>query len=217
MQDDKIKLKALKVFVVFVLFFNALVLSANDPKMTADDYKLIPDWCGYTGGTSPAPGAPKSNAKAEALVGQFVRSGCGGIHHYCWALVWAARGDRTRKPDMKIYYYDWAISDFGYASNPNRTRNSCLLLPEMKRRTGDLQRYLGNFIESVRNYREAIVLNPSMVLAYSGLSGAYVMQDLNAEAISIIKEGLKANPNSSFLKKRLQQLESEQKKSSEAD
>jgi hypothetical protein len=51
----------------------------------------------------------------KAKVAAYLRSGCSGVRHYCWALVWSNRAVfRDATKTTKKRYFAVAISDDAY-------------------------------------------------------------------------------------------------------
>ncbi|MCK7579212.1 MAG: tetratricopeptide repeat protein [Chromatiales bacterium] len=180
-----------KSFLIIFMVLNALTARwavAGDPQATPDELKRLPDWC-------------VTASSVNAFKKKMEPSGCGGLHHYCWALVWS-----DRKSSAGSYFYGDAISDLKYVIS--HSKNSCAMLPIVYLRMGDVYSQSGNHESAIGYYRHAINANPKLIMAYSGMSRAFVMLGTKQKAIDALKEGLKANPNNSLLSKRLEWVES---------
>lgn len=177
-------------FLTAIIALTAHWVVADDPHATPQELEILPPMC--------------SN---RTVMDRIAASGCGGMHHYCWALVWESRGNRSKEKGGRLwYYYEVAISDMHYVLD--RSQRSCVMLPTIYMKIGEWQARTGKYIESIGNYRRAINANPKIIMAYSGMSKAFSLQGSQNEAIAILKEGIKANPNAAFLKKRLEKIES---------
>lgn len=107
-------------------------------------------------------------------------------------------------------YYDVAMSDYGYVFSESKRiarHERCSLFPEMYTKIGELEMLRGRPKEAEQSYFKAISLKPTYVPAYVGLSDFYETQGLTDKAIATLQQGIKANPQSSALKKKLQRVE----------
>ncbi|MCK7578216.1 MAG: hypothetical protein MZV65_22420 [Chromatiales bacterium] len=177
------------LFLIFAAYFvlTAHRAAAQAPEYTSDELKILPGWC--TAGIS-------QNAE-DAAYSKKIHSGCYGAYHYCWGLVRGMRGD-----------YLYAIGEMDYVLGHSKPLSACKLTPELFFRKGEWYVKLKDYENSVKNYRLAINANPKFVLAYHGVSKAFELLGDKKNAIAILKEGIAANPNAAFLKKRLEQVQS---------
>lgn len=193
--------------LLLVALLVGTAVRADDPHMTAAEAAALPKWClVYNQTSNLAPHFTKDPELAAKLAG-FLRSGCGGHHHYCWALVWANRGyfrDES-SPTPANHYYGVALGDFGYTIG--NSRDTCSLLPDIYTKSGELQAAMGHPKEAEALFRKVIGLKPSYAPAYVGLSDLFESQDKSDEAITALQAGIKINPNSSALKKKLARVQ----------
>jgi len=126
------------------------------------------------------------------------------IHHYC-AGIYAehqaksssSKGDRTRELGLVIH-------QMGYCSN--RCKEHCVLYPELHTRWAWALGESGQADEAIKHYQLAIHAKPKYTPAYAKLSDLYMELNKPEEARNILQQGLKVNPKSSILKRRLQKI-----------
>jgi len=184
---------------------------AGDPQATEADWALIPAWCRF------AMSARKTNNRVDQIPDPQLRakihaldtSGCNGFHHYCWALIWANRGYFANSEDhaLRRSFFDWAISDLNYILANSEPGNTCSLFPETYTKMGEMKILINKPQEAETNYRAALKLKPGYAPAYAGLSDLYETQGHTDKAIAVLQAGLKVNPKSSALKKKLARLQ----------
>ena len=197
-------------FFAMSLFLFIEPALANNPFVENDELNRLPEWCSYypwvMGSHEPA----KKNASPQVKAAiALVTSGCYGPQHYCWALVYANRGDSAVNSRQRNTNYRLAFPELDFVGKSSNTKESCILIPEMLLKRGELHAKLGEYPSAVRNYRLAILRNPKEVRAYSGLSRVYQLMGSKKEALATLQDGVKANPKSNLLKKRLAELQND--------
>lgn len=184
---------------------------AGDPQASEAEWAMIPAWCRF------ATAARKTDNKVEQIPDPHIRSkiraldasGCNGFHHYCWALIWANRSYFYDGEDHWVTRtnYDWAISDLNYVFHNSEAGDTCALFPEMHTKMGEMKFLIGKPREAESSYRAALKLKPGYAPAYAGLSDMYEAQGASDKAVAVLQAGLKANPQSNAIKKKLARLQ----------
>lgn len=193
-------------------------LFANDPQATEAEWALVPAWCSdslksYSVTANPglyAAGlAEIKDPQVRAKIVSLDKSGCSGYHHYCWALIWANRGYFYEGEDHWTLesFYGWAISDLNYVFNSSKNSKTCLLMPEMHTKRGEMQLLLGKAKEAEASYLAAIAIKREYAPAYIALSDMYESLGDSEKALEILQTGIKANPSSGALSKKLARLQ----------
>ncbi|NEX22614.1 tetratricopeptide repeat protein [Thiorhodococcus mannitoliphagus] len=177
---------------------------ANNPHASTGELRKLPDWCLHHPSVV---GRGDPSLVKDPTLTRIHASGCGGVHHYCWALVQANRGDIARNSRDRAVNYKLAIPNIEYTLHSST--QSCLLLPTIYMKLGELQAKLGDYSRAVSSYRRVIGKQPQLAMAYYGLSNVYIRQDQYDKAITILESGIKANPNSVPLKKHLERIKLE--------
>ncbi|MBN2886978.1 MAG: hypothetical protein JXM75_09775 [Chromatiaceae bacterium] len=182
-------------------------LLAGNPHASLNELAPLPSWCLHT----PAPVIrpnPATRAASPEMTDWLERvetSGCArSIHHYCWALIWTSRGQRARDASQRQAHWREAVSDLDYVLD--RSTPGCLLHAELLLQKAELLARLREPIAADLTYRLAIDADPDLDKAYAGLSRLLALEGREAEALAILEQGIAANPESVFLRKRLQRL-----------
>ena len=170
---------------------------------TPAEQELLPEWCrNYQIIKREEDWSPV----AKAQIAKFRKSGCGGFHHYTWALIDANKAFFGDYPtEKKHFYFSEAIDNFRYVFK--NSKPSCVLIPDMHAKSGDYYALMGKPKEAVESYQQALKANPGYTPAFIGLSDLYEMQGDTEKAVSILQAGVKANPRSNPLKKKLSRLQ----------
>ncbi len=127
------------------------------------------------------------------------------MHHYCRGLHLLNKSlavvDKGERNDILFH----AIKEFKYMQN--MSTKDFYLRPEIANKAGNAYLRLGKAPEALKEFSKGIKLNPKYVLNYVGLSKVCRKQGDITKAKEILQQGLKHNPSSKLLKKRLKRLE----------
>jgi tetratricopeptide (TPR) repeat protein len=203
MRKPFIALAAVAALLGLELPWSAL---ADDPNADEVDLALLPEWCKVVMAGGDA--VQRSNdQRVRAKLFDITSSHCSGYHHYCWALVWANRGRfRDAGPDRTRYYFEVAIDDLEYVFHHSDSKN-CKLAPEMHTKIGEWKLQLDNLKGAEESFRSALAIKPSYAPAYLGLSDLYETQGTIEKSIEVLQAGIKANPKSVALEKKLKRVQ----------
>lgn len=180
-------------------------LWADDPHAKPGEVSTLPLWC-HNYGSTLAAAQPVRDPMVKAQVATYLRSGCSGIHHYCWALVWSNRAFFGDVPETtKKHYFSVAISDYEYVQS--QSRPSCVMVPDLRTKIGELYGLMGKSKEAEDSYMQAIRAKKTHSAAYIGLSDLYELRGDTQKSVAILEKGLEANPRSSALKKKLSRVQ----------
>ncbi len=81
------------------------------------------------------------------------------------------------------------------------------MLPDIYTKIGEVQWQLGKQKEAEASYAKALEIKRGYPMALVGLSDLFEARAETDKSIAILREGLKINPQSTILKKKLQRLE----------
>lgn len=211
----RLNLKAQQTLCLGVLVGLSFVLSypvsaSKQAYVKPEELKALPEWCSHT----PSPvirgytGIPPASARARAELQRMKDSGCArALHHYCWGLVRSNRANFDRDSRSRDINLRTALSDVDYVAK--NSAPTCSLFPQIHLRSGEWHLRLGDTTAALVRFQKAIAVDPSLQQAYSGLSRVYQLLDRPDEAIATLEDGIKANPKSKLLKKRLDSLRAE--------
>ncbi len=163
---------------------------------TDSDFARLPPYC------KARLKGPKSDRKywSKRMWPDFIH-----MHHYCRGLHLLNKSlgviDKNEKNSILLK----AIQEFKYMQN--MSSKDFYLRPEIANKAGNAYLRLGKVPEAFKEFSRGIKLNPKYVLNYVGLSKVCRKQGDITKAKEILQRGLKHNPSSKLLKKRLKRLE----------
>ncbi len=167
---------------------------------------MTPDWCEAAVSGRLRADQDKDQAIRAKLYG-LEKSGCRGYQRYCSALVTSGRAllFEGETPETQRAQLMAAAGDYGYVLA--NSRKECSLLPDTYTKLGEIQTRLGQFKEGEESFAKAIKIKGGHAPAFVGLSDLYENQGNIDKAIAALQAGLKANPTSTMLKKKLQRVQ----------
>lgn len=139
--------------------FSATALGmASDPKMTRNEWQLLPGFCMYVHG-SPGHGS-ETQKRLFASDRSWIH-----MHHYCWAVVQTIRSYRHSIPrSLSNEYIRTAIGNLNYTiarSHPGFPPRRDMFV-----RKATLQARLGNLVAAAETARQLIAENPEIPEGY---------------------------------------------------
>lgn len=127
------------------------------------------------------------------------------LHHYCSGLFSEQKARNATKSTERKYWLGEVVSSMRYVSSAcSSTR--CVLYPELQTRWGWALAEQGQVGEAVKHYQLAFQARSNYIPAYAKLSELYLEINQPEEARKVIEQGLKANPKSRSLQRRLNEL-----------
>lgn len=191
---------------------------ASRPTTIEDhEWAMVPNWCRDAGAGFSVTSNPElyqsglakvKDPSVRAKIMSLDRSGCGGYHHYCYALLWSNRAnlDLIQKEDSQIAgLLADALGDFGFVLNASKP--GCALLPDIYTKIGEIQMQVDKPGEAEANFKKALEIAHGYPQAFMGLSDLFESQGQTDKSIAVLHEGLKVNPQSNALKKKLARIE----------
>ncbi len=173
---------------------------------------LLPDWCEFYFKTSNlAPQNATDPAMSSKLAG-FIRKGCAGHDRYCSALARANRvlmsqtfQSQPMSIEMQGSQFDAALADFDHVLRSSKP--ACPLVPDMYTKSGEWMTKVGKYKIALERFQKAIRARNDYAPAYIGLSDLYETLEKPDYALAALQQGIKANPQSTALKKKLNRLQ----------
>jgi tetratricopeptide (TPR) repeat protein len=132
-------------------------------------------------------------------------------HHYCDALKFIVRANRNLGDKAELSYnLEQAQRGIEHMLNVEQTPD-WVLRPEAHVNLGKLYLHMirvgkGSEGKAVRNFEQAILIQPDYEPAYSALSDFYADKGLKQKALNVIEEGLRHAPESKMLLRRFKEL-----------
>ncbi len=182
--------------------------TAGDPDASDAEMAAIPNWCKFPQYGTHGKLDDIPDLQIRAKLAGLNRSGCKGYHHYCWALTWADRAYTifAENPSKASFQFGVAINDFNYVFDSSGKGSRCSLFPDMHTKIGAYKTLLNDPKGAEASFRAALEIKPGYAPAYVGLSDLYETLGKSDQAIEILQAGIKSNPKSSALKKKLDRL-----------
>jgi len=128
------------------------------------------------------------------------------MNHYCKGIFAEDKVKSIMEKDKRDYWLGIVVHQMRYVSTT--CKKNCVLYPDLHTRWGWALSEQGLIPEAIEHYQLAFKAKPNYALAYARLSELYLGIGQPEEARKVLESGLKANPNSRALKRRLKKLES---------
>ena len=126
------------------------------------------------------------------------------IHHYCSGLNWVNRYWSTTNVTDRKFYLERALDEITYmvkAQKPGFPLRANVLSSR-----GDVFKLAAKPGEAIKDFSEAVAINPKMVKPYLQLAKLYVDSKNQRQALEAISEGLRYTPDSTALQSRYLEL-----------
>lgn len=195
------------------IFMLALVLQLQPITATAlepyaakeNELALMPSYC------QAKLGKDRGNQAISNKWGAIYGVDWGNMHHYCDALKFIIRADRSirNKADLGFNLQNAAFS-IEHLLTSEQTPD-WILRSEAHVKLGEVilrMAKIGKASEgkAIQNFQQAIIIQPNYEPAYSALSDFYVNKGLKQKALNTVEEGLKNIPDSKILLRRFKEL-----------
>lgn len=129
------------------------------------------------------------------------------LHHYCWSLVHKNRYFRARGTTQRNYYFQHFMGDIGYVlENTKKDGNNWPYFHILLIEQGEMLLIREDYPGSLAKAEEALTHKPDAEKAHILKFDIYMAMGNKKKAIEAGREGLKMNPGSSRLRKRLMNL-----------
>jgi len=184
-------MKIICIIVAFVLGAVATSAGAILPfAPTKEEIAVLPPFCAARIG-----GAPGYEQWVERLGRDFDHT-----HHYCYALNFLNRYNRTNSPQDKRHYLNEAETNFSYMVT--HARADYVLMPEIYINRAKMYRLRNDIGKAVADLSKAIELSPNSSRGYVVLADTYDDLKQPQRALEVVTQGLRHDPNSKSLQRR---------------
>ena len=190
---------------LILALLSSLSLAGMPQDVTEQEYSMLPPYCPLrmTMGTRSGAVEAKESEYWAGILGSY--QNLAPIHHYCWALVNLARGDKPScKNACRTNNMEYSIGDIDYVIK--HARPDFKLLPEIFTKRASVLARLKKYPEAAADYRKAAQAKPDYWPAYSGLAELYRETKQINEARAVVEEGLTHIPDSKTLNAMLADL-----------
>ena len=188
----------MKPIILMLLLVLSFPLYAALPyKPSATEVTSLPEFCKYKLGY----GDKAGDQQWKKVFGkEWVH-----FHHYCTSLNFLNRANKTfSDKQAKRHYLQNAEGDINYMFGA--TEKDYFFRPQFYYQLAKIQEKRKDREKAIASYQQAIKLKNDFVSAYMSLSRLYKRMGDIEGAKQILKEGLKHNPESKALKKKLKKL-----------
>ncbi|MFZ1546975.1 MAG: tetratricopeptide repeat protein [Candidatus Nitrotoga sp.] len=191
---------SLAILVVFGLLGVNQALAALPYKASEAELSILPTFCQVKLGYSR--NSTQANAK---LYSEKIGPDWLHIHHYCFGLNFVNRYKRSfaNKIDQR-FYFSSAMKEFEYIFS--HVAPTFWMRPEMHVQKGKFLAVAKRNDEAVREFEQALQINPSYVEAYVALSYFYNNTGQKSKSIMALEQALQLAPNSKSMQRRYNQL-----------
>lgn len=146
----------------------------------------------------------KRNAELFERPEYNMAKGNGHIHHYCWSLIHKQRYFRERNKGKRDFYFSQYLGDIDYVLK--HSDKNWPYFDVMHLEVASMYMILGDYSTSIKKADEALRAKPGTEKAYVIKSDAYKGMGKKDMAIKVAEEGLRENPESSQIRRRLVKL-----------
>jgi tetratricopeptide (TPR) repeat protein len=185
------------------------IVEAGNPDASEAEAALLPKWCAFAIESRSVHGEGAWKKIPDPVIRFRIHAlderGCNGYHHYCYGIVWTNRWQQNPTASNN-QWGGMAIGDYEYVlrqSNPD----TCPLVVDMRTKIGEIYLLQGDAKRAEESYRKALKIKPSYAPAYIGLSDLFENQGATDKSLAILQAGIKANPKSTALKKKLDRVQ----------
>lgn len=193
--------------LAFALQLQPFTANALEPfAVTESELALMPPYCQAKYGKDQG-----NKAISDKWRGIYGDKNWGNMHHYCDALKFIVRANRSLGNKHELgYNLQQAQRGIEHMLAFEQTPD-WLLRPEALVHLGKTYLRLERFIKgsegkAVHNFGQAILIQPDYEPAYSALSDFFADKGLKQKALNVIEDGLRHSPDSKNLLRRFKAL-----------
>ncbi len=180
-----------KLIILFLCYIPVLSWAALPFGATEAEKKMLPPVC---------------QGKNKEIV-----SGLIYFNHYCYGENFINRSQNSLYPrGDRNYYLSAGASEIESAIERNNKKHP--FMPVLLNRLAFIKEKQKKTDEAIALYKKSIKLNKNYVRTYYLLANLYKRKKDFKKAIEAINEGLKHNPDSKYLKKKLKRIEKKMRK-----
>ena len=182
--------------IILLLFLGHIQNSSADYPKTDADYAFLPPLCKAR---SAGPKSPDYQMWVKRVGEDF-----NNVHHYCAGLHTLNLALKEQNPSEQQAKFRGAVNEISYV--PSHSAPDFKLLPRIFYDMGQVYQYMGQIDDAIEAQQKSISLYQKTSFPYAALSDLYEKKNMKSEAKSILETGLKHNPNSKILIKRLKKF-----------
>lgn len=168
------------------------------------EWALGPAWCQLEDDLAWAHPDTVQDATLRNQLKLMWNQGCAGNHHYCAAIYSLNKAFFSEDKTAIEPFIGSAKGDFSYVIN--QSKSTCPLVYDGHVKFGEALLLIDQYSEAEKEFLKALRNNPQKSAAYIGLSNLYELQGYSEKAAAILAEGLRNNPKSASLRKKLDRL-----------
>jgi hypothetical protein len=176
------------------------VANAQPADVTDAEFALLPQYCRAVQGYK-----QRFHANSDPWV-EAMGPGFEHMHHYCWALVFAARAEKASvSASQKKGLRSEAVANMQYVIR--NTTPEFIMLPEIYSKIGQLKLQLGEPMKAKEAFEHSIALKPDYWPPYFYWTEYLRNNGQLAAARTMVDEGLKHSPGAKPLLEQQKLLE----------
>jgi len=199
--DERPNMMEARTLIVFILVLPCLISRAWATETSwvpnPTEIRGLPTYC-QVKFNAPDP-SPERREWEQRIGKNFL-----DIHHYCAALNSVKRYWRASDAKDRSLYLEQAMTNFNYMVKAEKP--DFLLRGELYSSRGETFKLMGRKGEAIRDFNQAISIDPKMARPYLQLADLYVADKKTVTAQETITEGLRHNPDSKALQRRYLEL-----------
>lgn len=190
--------KLIRLSLCLALFTMIGVSAAKPEDVTESEMKLIPRYCPDTMGFGYGDAYYNTSPRAKYWV-SLMGPSFWAMHHYCWAEISMIRSRKARVSEsQRRGMWESARSDYLYVRR--HASKDFILLPEIYTKIGQVELLLDHPNKADEAFTRARELKPDYWPAYSHWAEFLIQNRHRAEALKVVREGLKNSPGSKTLR-----------------
>lgn len=186
-------------FMLLGLFFGTGSAAAVETGLRPSEAEMLrlPDYCQAKYKLSQ--GSPEWKGWQSRIGLNFI-----DLHHYCAGLNFVNRFWGARSKQDKTFYLQRAMSNFDYMVKAEKP--DFALRAELYSNRGEVFRLMGRSGEAVKDFNQALEIDPRIVRPYLQLADLHVAGKAPGRALETVSKGLRHLPDSSALQRRYLEL-----------
>lgn len=166
-------------------------------KANAAEMLRMPPYCQVKWNSPPT--SPEWKAWRDRIGSNYI-----DLHHYCAGLNFINRYWAARNPQDRGFYLQSALNNFDYMVKAEKP--DFALRAELYSYRGEVLKLMKRPGEAVRDFSQAIAIDPGFVKAYLQLADLNLAGQSKARALDVVTDGLRHVPDSTALQRRYLEL-----------
>jgi len=187
--------------IITILFHN-YAIGVGSFRPTEQELKLLPPYCkpkavNMHSNTGPFQKYRPLIKKWRNILGPDYDH----AHHYCEALQYINKTYNEADQEKRNFYYKIALNNIAYMEQ--HASKHFILNGEIAYYKGKILEKTGKVPLAIKAYTKSIKLKPKFSAPYKSLFDIYIKLGMIDNAREVLKKGLKNNPKSKSLRKRI--------------